>query len=189
MKEKLLVCIVLLMLGCVGTTAAKSGTLNNEAASADSARAEKRFPRISLERLPYKNLQESSKWSKLMNGRALTISLRKKKAHGSSQGQDYCLGCDTDSMFGNDGDNAGFESYDGVGNPNARGGGACGWSCCFKQCMNSAMSGTGQLCTTNCAACGFAPNPWSCAVCAACGTVGFVAIEFCALHCCVNPGC
>jgi hypothetical protein len=63
------------------------------------------------------------------------------------------------------------------------------WKQCFSTCVGSAMEGAGTMCITNCTACGLVPNPWSCAVCIGCGTVGFAAIEFCALRCCVNPGC
>ena len=63
------------------------------------------------------------------------------------------------------------------------------WKQCFSTCVGSALEGAGTMCATNCTACGVAPNPWSCAICAGCGAVGFAAVEFCALKCCVNPGC
>ena len=119
---------------------------------------------ILLNALPYKNILNAGKWSRMLTGRALSTRL-KKNAHVPQSG---------DEMFM-------VEEYSG--------GGGCNWSCCFKQCMGSAMSGTGTLCTSNCTACGVTGGVWPCAVCAGCGTVGFAAIEFCALHCCVDPGC
>ena len=118
---------------------------------------------ILLNNLPYKNILNAGKWSRMLTGRAL-MTRSKKNAHVPQDG---------DEMFM-------VLEY---------GGGGCNWSCCFKQCMGSAMSGTGTLCTSNCTACGVTGNAWPCAVCVGCGTVGFAAIEFCSLHCCVDPGC
>ena len=177
MKQKLVLCAVLL-LAFADIVAARNSTRDG-AVSAKSSSAEKQSTRIPLERLPYKNLRESSKWSRLIHGRALTATLRKKHAHSL---QDGCIDCD--SLF--PGDN---EMIGPLTELNAAGKGCNEWSCCFKQCMGSAMSGTGQLCTVNCTGCGTVGGPFACAVCAACGAVGFAAIEFCGLHCCVNPGC
>ena len=118
---------------------------------------------ILLNALPYKNILNAGKWSRMLTGRAL-MSRLKKNAHVPQDG---------DEMFM-------VLEY---------GGGSCNWSCCFKQCMNSAMSGTGNLCVTSCTACGLTVGAWLCAVCAGCGAVGFASIEFCGLHCCVDPGC
>ena len=63
------------------------------------------------------------------------------------------------------------------------------WKDCVRQCLDSALRGTGTLCVSNCTACALVGAPWSCALCAACGIVGFASVEFCTLHCCVNPGC
>jgi hypothetical protein len=135
-----------------------------------------------MEKSPYKNLQDASRWSRLTHGRALTLSLRKQRHHGV---QDYCPDCG-DTMFPDDGG----EWLDPLTGVNlARGSGACGWKCCFKQCMYSAMGSAGELCLNNCTSCVLSPGPISCAICASCGAVGFAATEFCALHCCVDPGC
>ena len=117
---------------------------------------------ILLNALPYKNILNAGKWSRMLTGRALASRL-KKNAHVPQ---------DDDMLM--------VLEY---------GGGGCNWTCCFKQCMGSAMSGTGTLCTSNCTACGVTGGAWPCAVCLGCGTVGFAAIEFCGLHCCVDPGC
>ena len=123
---------------------------------------------LSVEKLNYQNILDASRWSKLTVGRKLAVSLR-KKAHASLP-QDF----GDDELFAV-----------GAGS----GGSGCGWSCCFKICMNSAMQGAGTTCITSCTACFLTGSAWSCAMCASCGAVGFAAIEFCALHCCVNPGC
>src|SRR5437763_17179182 len=91
MKQKLVLCTMLLLIAFVDIAVAKSSPDNNEAAiSRGSSRAEKQ---VALDRLPYQNLRDSSKWSKLIHGHALTASLRKKHAHGSQE-PDYCLDCD-----------------------------------------------------------------------------------------------
>jgi hypothetical protein len=183
MKQKLVLCSMLLLIAFVDIAVAKGSPDNNEAAiSRGSSRAEKQ---VALDRLPYRNLRDSSKWSKLIHGHALTASLRKKHAHGL-QNPDECLECDLLFSEYGSGDMIGpiFEM-----NSSKTGGGGCDWKCCFKTCVGSAMADTGTLCTTNCTACGLTGNAWPCAVCAGCGVVGFAAIEFCGLHCCVNPGC
>ena len=183
MKQKLVLCSMLLLIAFVDIAVAKGSPDNNEAAiSRGSSRAEKQ---VALDRLPYRNLRDSSKWSKLIHGHALTASLRKKHAHGL-QNPDECLECDL--LFSE------YGSGDMIGpifdmNATNRGGGGCDWKCCFKTCVGSAMADTGTLCTTNCTACGLTGGAWPCAVCAGCGVVGFAAIEFCGLHCCVSPGC
>lgn len=177
MKQKLVLCAVLL-LAFADIVAARNSTVDG-ALSAGSSAAEKQLTRISLERLPYKNLRESSKWSKLIHGRALTATLRKKNAHSL---QDVCIDCD--SLFPGEGDEMIGPLYD--LNAGAKG---CGWSCCFKQCMGSAMGPASSLCLSSCTACGTVGGAFACAVCGSCGAVGFAAIEFCGLHCCVNPGC
>jgi hypothetical protein len=63
------------------------------------------------------------------------------------------------------------------------------WATCFRVCVRSGMEGTSTLCLSNCMTCGLTGAPWGCAICLSCGTVGGAAVEFCALHCCVNPGC
>ena len=187
MKQKLVLGSVLLLIVFADIAVAKSSPYYDEdAVLRKSSRAEKQAAPASLDRLPYKNLRDSSKWSKLIHGRALTASLRKKHAH-SFQDPDYCLDCDLLFLDGGDGEMIGplYEMNDKSG----VGGSSCNWSCCFKTCMNSAMTGTGSLCTVSCTACGLTGATFSCAVCVGCGAVGFAAIEFCALHCCVNPGC
>ena len=176
MKQKLVLCSVLLLIAFADIAVARNST-HDGAVSANLSRAEKQLTRISLERLPYKNLRESSKWSKLVHGRALTVTLRKKNAHSL---QDDCIDCG--SLFPGD--------EEMIGPLYGSGSKGCGWSCCFKQCMGSAMSGDADtFCLVNCTACGTTGNVFSCAICASCGAVGIAAIEFCGLHCCVNPGC
>lgn len=185
MKQKLVLCSVLLLIIFADIAVAKSSSDNNEVPIlSGSSRAERKVALTSLNRLPYQNLRDSSRWSRLVNGRALAISLRKKHAHGS-QDPDYCFDCDL--MFS---DKSGDQMVQPTfGLAGGLGGGGCDYKCCFKTCMGSAMAGTGTLCTGNCTACGLTGGTWSCAVCVGCGVVGFAAIEFCGLHCCVNPGC
>ncbi|HEX3143837.1 MAG TPA: hypothetical protein VHQ64_07690 [Pyrinomonadaceae bacterium] len=197
MKHKIVLCALLLMFGFADLAVGRNLLPNNRAeVGGPSVRNLQSL--VSLEKLPYKNLRDASqystfvaedrssvtsaasrpillnalpfknilnagKWSRMLTGRAL-MSRLKKNAHVPQDG---------DEMFM-------VLEY---------GGGGCNWSCCFKQCMGSAMAGTGTLCTSNCTACGMTGNAWPCAVCVGCGTVGFAAIEFCSLHCCVDPGC
>jgi hypothetical protein len=108
----------------------------------------------------YKNIVDAARWS------TLPRPLSARKTGRTVRAQDPS---DFDQMF---------EPF---GSPT--------WKGCVRRCLESAMEGTGTLCTSNCVACAVVGAPWSCAICAACGTVGFVSIEFCTLHCCVNPGC
>ena len=189
MKQKLVLCNVLLLIVFADIAMAKSSpTSNEDSVSPGSSRAEGQLTPTSFDRLPFKNLRDSSRWSKLTHGRALTASLRKKHAH-SSQEPDYCMDCDLLFLDGGDGEMIGPLSELNANAKGGGGGGACDWKCCFKTCMNSAMTGTGTLCSTNCTGCGLTGSAWPCAICIGCGTVGFMAIEFCSLHCCVNPGC
>lgn len=118
---------------------------------------------ILLTNLPYKNILSVSKWSRMLTGRSRTTRL-KKNAHVPPGDEEMFM----------------VEEYSG---------GGCNWTCCFKQCMNSAMHGTGNLCLNSCTGCGLTGGAWPCAICVGCGTVGFASIEFCGLHCCVDPGC
>lgn len=190
MKHKLLL-FTLLLIAFADVAVARSPVDKNNAPAASQLSApRKELSVVSVNKLPFKNLQDSSKWSTLPHGRALTASLRKKKAHGSPA-QDYCLDCG-DLLFGGDGGGGDLVGPLITLNGNEKaggGGGGCGWTCCFQQCMSSAMTGTGSLCVGNCTACGVTGSAWACAICVGCGTVGFAAIEFCTLHCCVNPGC
>jgi hypothetical protein len=186
MKQKLVLCGVLLLLfGFADIAVARNSTHNDGTISADLSRADKQVTRMSLQRLPYKNLLESSKWSRLSHGRVLAASLRKKNAH-SLQDPDLCTDCDL--LFPGDGEGEMIGPLYDMNDKSSYGGG-CDWKCCFKTCVDSAMSGTGSLCITSCTACGTVGGAFACAVCASCGAVGFAAIEFCSLHCCVNPGC
>jgi len=195
MKHKIVLCALLLMFGFADLAVGRNSLPNNRAevggpsirnlrsivsleklpykhlrdASQYSTLAEDRSSVTSaasrpilLNALPYKNILNAGRWPRILTGRALMSGL-KKNANVPQEG---------DEMFM-------VLEY----------GGGCNWTCCFKQCMGSAMSGTGTLCTSNCTACGVTGGVWPCAVCAGCGTVGFAAIEFCALHCCVDPGC
>jgi hypothetical protein len=175
---------MLLLIAFVDVAVANGSPDNNEAAvSRGSSRAEKR---VALDRLPYQNLRDSSKWSRLIHGHALTLSLRKKHAHGLQE-PDYCLDCDL--LFSEYGSGDMIGPLLEVDANNRGGGGGCDWKCCFKTCMNSAMGPADNFCLVNCTACGTTGAAWPCAICASCGVVGFASIEFCGLHCCVNPGC
>ena len=63
------------------------------------------------------------------------------------------------------------------------------WTGCVQVCVKSGMRGTSNMCLTSCVGCALVPNPFGCAICFACGTVGGATVEFCTLHCCVDPGC
>ena len=187
MRHKLVFCSLLLVIAFTGVAAAKSSRDDNEGSSSRLREAGIRAS-TSLNRLPYKNLLDSSKWSRLIHGRALTATLKKKNAHSAQDVDSPCTECDLlfapDDVYG--GEMIGPLSELNAGKLTSSGG--CNWGCCFKICVASAMDGAGNLCTTSCTACGLTGNSWPCAVCVGCGTVGFVAIEFCGLHCCVNPG-
>lgn len=186
MKRKLVLCSVLLLIGFADIAVARNSTSEGNV-SANSSLTDKQSSRVSLERLPYKNLRESSKWSRLIHGRALTASLRKKNAH-SLQDPDYCLGCDL--MFPGEGEGEMIGPlYELNAGKGGSGGGGCDWKCCFSSCVSSVMGPPGTLCVVSCTACGTSGGAFPCAVCGSCGAVGFAAIEFCSLHCCVNPGC
>ena len=186
MKYKIVLCSLLLMVAFADLAVAR----NSNNSDAEPAGPSTRKSLISLKKLGYQNLRDASQWSRLTHGRALALSLRKKKAH-SFQDPDGCLECG--DMFPGDGNVDGMviegAYLDKTGGVGGGGGGGCNWSCCFKICMKSAMGPNDNICLTNCTGCGLTGSPWSCAICAACGTVGFAAVEFCGLHCCVNPGC
>ena len=178
---KLMACTILALCALVTSAAAKDSRFGNaretrrgQPVTLDSPRPYSKMrdvahslslssaeSRPALKDLPYKNILNAGKWSRMLKGRALTARL-KKNSHAPQEG---------DEMFI-------ILEY-----------GGCNWGCCFKQCMSSAMSGTGTLCTVNCTGCGLTGSLFPCAVCGACGAVGFAAIEFCSLHCCVDPGC
>ena len=188
MKYKLVLCSLLLMLAFADLAVARNSLPNNSGAEAAGPSTRKSL--VSLKKLGYTNLRDASHWSRLTHGRALALSLKKKKAH-SFQDPDNCFDCG--DMFPGDGNVDGFVIEGGyvdkTGGAAGGGGGGCDWKCCFKQCIRSALGSADSTCVTNCTACGVLPSPWPCAVCAACGAVAFAAIEFCSLHCCVNPGC
>lgn len=165
MKLNSVLCLILIVLGCGSLAQAKDSGYKNLAEtskwSADSNASRVRTPVASL---PYKNVVEASKWSKLTNGRALTVTLR-KRSHGLNM-QDE----NPDALF-------------------TLGAGGCNWSCCFKTCFTSAVGSISQWCIAACGACGLTGNAFSCGICLSCGVVNFAVVEFCALHCCVDPGC
>jgi hypothetical protein len=115
----------------------------------------------------YKNIVDAAQWSRLP--RPLNSASAKKTARASRVQDPW------DDPWADEGM---FDAF-----------GPKTWKVCVKTCVGSAMQGAGTMCTVNCTACVLTASPWSCAICAGCGTVGFVAIEFCTLHCCVNPGC
>ena len=187
MKYKLVLCSLLLLIAFADLAVARNSLSNKTVAEAGDPSPRNERSSISLKKLSYRNLRDASHWSQLTHGRALTLSLRRKKAH-SFQDPYGCLDCG--DMFPPDPDvDPMLIIQDGYLDKSGSVGTGCNWSCCFKICMGSAMAGTGTLCATNCTACGLTGSAWACAVCVGCGTVGFAAIEFCGLHCCVNPGC
>ena len=116
----------------------------------------------------YQNIQDSSRWSRLQVGKALTANLS-KRAHANRLEP-----FDKNILFA----------------PGGGGAIGCGWTCCFKSCMYSVLdNGVENTCLASCLGCGLAGGIWPCAVCVGCGAVGIAALEFCALHCCVEPGC
>ena len=108
----------------------------------------------------YQNIVDAARWS------SLPKPLSAKKAARTGRSQDLS---EFDEMFAS------------FGSPT--------WKGCVRRCVESGLQGTGTLCLANCMGCALAGMPWSCAICAACGAVGFVVVEFCTLHCCANPGC
>src|SRR5258706_14984097 len=163
MKQKLVLYSILLMLSFANLTAAKNLPYKNLIETANwSSLPRAASTSVSLDRLPYKNILDAAKWSKLKNGRSLRVSLTKRSAHGSPFQFE-----DRDALF-----------------PVAHGG--CNWGCCVKTCLYSALPGT--TCAMGCGGCVVDGSVLGCAICAACGAVGLAAVEFCTLHCCINPG-
>jgi len=163
MKRMLLMFSILLMLSGASLTSAKTLPYRNlmEVANWSTVVRTAATP-LSVNQLRYKNILDAAKWSRMINGRKLTVSLR-KKAHASP-----VLEYGEDELFA-------------VG---ARGS-ACNWICCMGNCLSDYPGG---LCGTNCAACALTANPWGCAVCAGCSAVGLAAIELCSIHCCITAG-
>lgn len=164
MKNTLLLCSILLMLSFASLTSAKNLGYKNLLETAKwSTLPKAATPSVSLNKLPYKNILDVAKWSTLTKGRALSASLRRRNAHGS--------------LIQDEGD-------PGALFPLEHGG--CGWGCCFKICLRSAMSG--ELCIVGCGTCTVDGSIFGCAVCAACGAVAVAAVEFCSIHCCIDAG-
>lgn len=164
MKHKLVLCSILLMLSFANLTVAKNRPFKNLVETANwSALPRVASSSVSLDKLPYKNILDAAKWSKLKNGRALRASLTRMNAHGSP----FQFGDDPAALF-----------------PVVKGG--CNWGCCVKRCLTSALPGT--MCAMGCGGCYVDGSVLGCAVCAACGAVGIAAVEFCTLHCCIDPG-
>ena len=184
MKHKLTFCSLLLLLTAYPAAAMNSANdkVLEETTRPSALRRHKLV--VSFDRLPYQNILDASKWSRMKNGRALALSLRKKNAHASQEPDYFCVDCDL--LFSTKTEDPMVQPI--YGSTSGAYGG-CDWKCCFRTCMETAMAGTGTMCLTNCTACGVLGGAWSCSICVSCGTVGFVAIEFCGLHCCVNPGC
>ena len=161
MKKQLLLVGVLFMLSVCITASAKNSPYKHLSEVANWSHSTNP---LSLNNLPYKNILDAARWSGLPTGRVLAAQL-KKHAH---------------SPQGTAGDLILMEDNSGAG---------CGWSCCFKSCMSSALGDAGNGCLVNCTGCGLTGAPWACAICVGCGAVAIAALEFCGLHCCVNPGC
>lgn len=163
MKQKLVLCSILLMLSSANLIAAKNRPYKNLIDTANwSARPAVASSPVSLNQLPYKNILDAAKWSKLKNGRALRVSLARRSAHGSPFQFE-----DPEALF-----------------PLEKSG--CNWGCCVKKCLYSALPG--QTCAFGCGSCLVDGSVFGCAICAACGAVGVAAVEFCTLHCCIDPG-
>jgi hypothetical protein len=163
-KQKLVLCSILLMLSSANLIAAKNRPFKNLIDTANwSAPPAVASTPVSLNQLPYKNILDAAKWSKLKNGRALRVSLTRRGAHGSPFQFD-----DNEALF------------------TVTKGPTCNWSCCVKKCLYSALPGT--TCAMGCGSCIVDGSAFGCAICAACGAVGIAAVEFCTLHCCVDPG-
>ena len=166
MKRMLLMFSILLVLSWASVTSAKNLPFKNLIDAAKwSTLPKTASASISLDKLPYKNLTEVARWSRMINGRLLTASLR-KKAHASPV-QDFT----DDELF--------------AAGAAAERGGPCNWGCCMKNCLSDYPGG---MCGTNCAACALTGNPWGCAICVGCSAVGLAAIELCSLHCCISAG-
>ncbi|MDX6499439.1 MAG: hypothetical protein QOG23_2699 [Blastocatellia bacterium] len=163
MKQKLVLCSILLMLSFANVTAAKNLPFKNLVETANwSALPRVASTSVSLDKLPYKNILDAAKWSKLKNGRALTISL-KRSAHGAP----FQFADDPSALF-------------------PVGAGRCNWGCCFKICLGSALPGT--TCAMGCGGCVVDGSVFGCAICAACGAVATAAIELCSINCCIKAG-
>jgi hypothetical protein len=160
MKKMLLLCSVALVLLTASVASAKTSPYKNLITAANWSNT----PAAS----DYKNLRAAANWSR--SAKPLSGLIKKGARFSRVQDpiQDPWL---DDEMFGD-------EAY---GYPRT-------WKYCVKTCVTSAMQGTGQTCIMGCASCATG-SVWGCAICASCGVVGFAAIEFCTLHCCVNPGC
>ena len=148
-----------LLLCCVSIVLLSAGV-----ASAKSSTYENLASAANWSTLPatkdFKNILAAAKWSRSPG----TLSLNSKSARLSRMQDPFY----EDDLFG---------SY-----PRT-------WTTCVTVCVKSGMSGTSNMCLTSCLGCALVPNPWGCAICFGCGTVGGATVEFCALHCCVNPGC
>jgi hypothetical protein len=163
MKQKLVLCSILLMLAFANLTAAKDLPYKNLIDTANwSALPRAASTSLSLDKLPYKNILDAAKWSMLKNGRALTVSL-KRSAHGAP----VQFGDDPSILF-------------------PVGAGRCNWGCCFKICLGSALPGT--TCAMGCGSCVVDGSTFGCAICAACGVVATAAIELCSINCCIKAG-
>ena len=164
MKQKLVLCSILLMLSSANLIAAKSRPFKNLIETANwSALPRVASTPVSLNQLPYKNILDAAKWSKLKNGRALRVSLTRRSAHGSP----FQFEDDPSTLF-------------------PVGKGACNWGCCFKICLGSALPGT--TCAMGCGSCVVDGSTFGCAICVACGAVATAAIELCSINCCLKAG-
>jgi|GEM_PF-3389019 len=113
--------------------------------------------------LPYKNILDASRWSKLITGRALTRSL-KKSAHAG--------------VIQDDGDPSALFAIE-------HGGGGNWWSC-FKECAG--IGPAGGICLGSCIGC-MDGGAVSCGICAVCAGISIPVAEVCAIGCCIyGPG-
>lgn len=160
MKKNLLLCSISIILLSAGVASAKKSPYQN--INMASSWSEMPATVTSDSSRNFKNISDAARWSSLP--RPLTPNSTKKGGRASRL-QDPVT---AEELFGLSGGT---------------------WKQCVRQCVESALGGSGTLCFTNCTGCALVGSPWNCAICAACGVVAFASVEFCTLHCCANPGC
>lgn len=152
-----------LISGLLGVSLLVAVSLATSSQATASTRNHKLADASPLGSLPYKNILDTARWSKLMTGRALTRSL-KKSAHAGAIQDDG----DPSALF-----------------PVEHGGGGNWWSC-FKNCTGIGSYGEG--CLGVCVGC-MDGGPVSCGLCAVCAGIAIPVAEVCAIGCCIyGPG-
>lgn len=151
-----------LLLCCISIVLLSAGVASAKSSTYENLASAANWSTLSATK-DYKNILAAAKWSRSPR----TLSLNSKSARLSRM-QDPFWDRD-DDLFGS--------LY-----PRT-------WTTCVRTCVTSAMEGTSTTCVSGCLGCVSLVSPWACAVCLSCGAVGGAAVEFCTLHCCVNPGC